>query len=1029
MLPCWGGLCAQYSEKDFTLFSTTGGLTNNDINSIAQDSKGYIWIATDNGLNRFDGTKFTGYFADDKMVPLTHDRIYRVKNIGNEELAIITRNGNFILNTRTYQSKLLTVPDSTNLQDLVNSGWDVLRMSDGNIALTTATGFYVFNAEGKLLYRYDHFTAKDRATKRILFGREMYPLNNGEVLVNCLADSLRLAVYNIKQKQFRISRRNDKMYSLFFEPPPTLGDQWISKIDIGDNKFLMLPGYPGKGIVYYDFKTGKKVISLLPEEYLRNLSWRSSFTQLSDSTFALSLGRILKGFCTLHLDRATGKLSLNATRFLTDYYITTMFLDKEKRLWVGTDKGMLMQKLKTPVIRSTTFNFSTPDSTMQMITCAYRAGNRLFIGNANKHRGLLIADAATMKPIKLMGFYGDNNMYSQIHAIQPVHADTLWLDTEEGLLWLNIKNYHYGKVLPEFFDGGHASLQPPDEMGNVWVIGKGLRMSKYNPVSRSWTHYSYKTAPRLPFNNVKQIVHDVYGDTWFGGHGLVRLDSRSQRFDTIVYPYAGKQKYDDDIVAIVADGSGNLWIHNAHNGLLQYIIKEKRFVSYTMRDGLPSNSIDALSADIDGRIWLLTTKSIANIDIRTKKIKAFGIADGFKILPSFTRSMYFDKDSSVLYYFTDNTISRIELPEDARKSFFQGFSLRSLVTNTGLELYDIPDSITLHRGTQSINFGFGVVDFEEGNHYTYSYKINNGDWVDLGTNNTLLLNGLKPGVFVINFRALGNDGVYHNQHSRIFIKFPFWERAWFYWLVAAAGALLIVAYIRFRINRIKHKAKIEKEIALLEMKALHAQMNPHFVFNSLNSIREMVLYNENDDASHYLAKFGQLLRFTLNQSVKTFVPLRETIEYLQRYIELEQARNNLFTTQILADDNVDHDNVFLPPMLIQPLIENAIWHGITSSKRNINIKVHFGINNNQLICTIEDDGIGIEKSIAKKAAGARVHNSVGIENVKNRIRILKEKYKLESSISIEDKSNLPGSAGTGTIVRIYLPLNIKLSTI
>jgi LytS/YehU family sensor histidine kinase len=242
--------------------------------------------------------------------------------------------------------------------------------------------------------------------------------------------------------------------------------------------------------------------------------------------------------------------------------------------------------------------------------------------------------------------------------------------------------------------------------------------------------------------------------------------------------------------------------------------------------------------------------------------------------------------------------------------------------------------------------------------------------------------------------------------------------------VAVLLATFFIYRYRRRLRLIHQKANIDKLIAQTQMKALHAQMNPHFVFNSLNSIREMILNNENKEASHFLSKFAQMMRMTLDQSVKSFVTLRSTMEYLERYMEMEQIRNEHFTCRILADEELDLNEILLPPMLIQPFIENAIWHGTGGIKKDIDINIDFIREGEQMVCIIDDNGIGINQSLDSKTNNIQTHSSVGIANIRNRIQLLNEKYGLTCSLEITDKSHLPGN-GNGTRVTIRLPLQIS----
>jgi sensor histidine kinase YesM len=149
------------------------------------------------------------------------------------------------------------------------------------------------------------------------------------------------------------------------------------------------------------------------------------------------------------------------------------------------------------------------------------------------------------------------------------------------------------------------------------------------------------------------------------------------------------------------------------------------------------------------------------------------------------------------------------------------------------------------------------------------------------------------------------------------------------------------------------------------------------------------------------------------------------MDYLRRYIEMEQIRNNHFIFTMEAADNLDTDEIQLPPMLIQPFIENAIWHGITETRKDISIRVDFKKENDQLVCIIDDNGIGIIRSLESSRVSGTTHRPVGISNIRNRISLLNEKHKLACSLTIQDKTEISGTGETGTLVTLRLPLEIK----
>ena len=172
---------------------------------------------------------------------------------------------------------------------------------------------------------------------------------------------------------------------------------------------------------------------------------------------------------------------------------------------------------------------------------------------------------------------------------------------------------------------------------------------------------------------------------------------------------------------------------------------------------------------------------------------------------------------------------------------------------------------------------------------------------------------------------------------------------------------------------------LQKNLAEYEQKALHLQMNPHFVFNCLGSISSFIVQNGNDSAIKYLAKFSKLMRLTLEYSKEALIQVDKEIEGLRNYLELEQLRfNKVFTFIIRKSENIE-DDIALPPLFIQPFVENSIIHGIVPKKTHGSFVVDFSVNQTHLICTITDDGIGVETSKQMKADSVSVHKSMAID--------------------------------------------------
>ncbi|RYF96397.1 MAG: GAF domain-containing protein, partial [Chitinophagaceae bacterium] len=217
-------------------------------------------------------------------------------------------------------------------------------------------------------------------------------------------------------------------------------------------------------------------------------------------------------------------------------------------------------------------------------------------------------------------------------------------------------------------------------------------------------------------------------------------------------------------------------------------------------------------------------------------------------------------------------------------------------------------------------------------------------------------------------------------------------------------------------------AGINGQLAEARLSALQAQMNPHFVFNALNSIKRMILEGENDTASRYLSKFALMIRMTLEHSKETFVTLHDNVQYLKAYLEMERLRfDQNFTYLIDVDESVEDAEISLPPMMIQPLVENAIWHGLMYSDAEKKLKIGFVVVSNRLRCVVEDNGIGIRQSEELRKKSRPFHRSVGLENLRKRISIMNEKYKTDCTLTITDLKEMnEEDGGTAAVLEMNI---------
>jgi LytS/YehU family sensor histidine kinase len=243
-------------------------------------------------------------------------------------------------------------------------------------------------------------------------------------------------------------------------------------------------------------------------------------------------------------------------------------------------------------------------------------------------------------------------------------------------------------------------------------------------------------------------------------------------------------------------------------------------------------------------------------------------------------------------------------------------------------------------------------------------------------------------------------------------------------LVASVTLLITtLALLIFRLWRIarKEKLNVEKQKIAIELKALRAQMNPHFIFNAINSIQHFILNNDSQAAHHHLSKFSQLIRKVLENSKFESIPLSEEIKMLELYLELESLRfSSKFNYRISVDGGIDSENVLISPLIIQPFVENAIWHGLMHLKdRQGELVIEFEKMNGSLKCIINDNGIGRKHSMELKKG--KIHQSLGISIAKERLQIVNMLSKAKTSINLIDKTNTDGTS-LGTTVELFMPV-------
>ena len=1044
-----------FDEKNFIHYTRLEGLSNNYITGIVQDSTGYIWVSTYKGLNRFDGKFFTNYFKNTDRSPLTNNIIHSIRLQNKNEIIASTRAGVFSFNTSTRQYKHFIVPVDSIVFYWANYAWDALKCRQNNYVVSTKTGLFVFNNDGKIICRYDQHKASDAGRVELWFGGWINELSNGTVFQeNGLMGSVYVPFQNKIDSFFTKKRKNLKQAL-------TDKDGELRISFPGRNDELFIVNAEMNSIGAYNVLTDVYNPSSILPGVIGDVNWDSHLFYINDSLLAIT-GKV-GGFYLLRYDKTSQNISCDEKKYFSSKYCTSIFKDREGRLWIGTNDGLYKLNLVNSFFAAEDLSMQLPEILNASVQSIYVEKNKIFVGLGNEG-GLLLLDKNTKKITRKISFKSVGKGYSSINFIFSFSADTLWMGTANGIIWFNKKNYTSGKLRkpgepewmmeakstnflsdslhetepgePDWLHQNKARAFFKDSRGNIWLsFGKVNSVVFFDKARGIFKDISAPINPLLKITFCFTMAEDKQGNVWLGGDGLCRWNAKRQIIDSLIpYPHASKT-IQNFMQVLDKDDNNNLWLAAYDNEIIQFNCTDNRMYlrlpDNNMIDGHPTTN----SPIIHNTIWLGLSNGISAFNIKDYSLKEFNYGDGLPSAAVTTKynGSFYDSAGNRFYFGAGHYLVSFTPEVNFSQPVATGsqtpqFFLEA-VGNGDSVINQLSNNIRLPYSQNNVQLRFNAINFTDPAENRFSYRVMNSkdsSWHELYTQNNLALTKLEPGEHVIEVKLFSLNNRWPVQVKTISVTVypPFWKTAWFIILIVSIILGLIFFLYRYRIKQINQKANLDRQLTEYEMKALHAQMNPHFIFNCLNSIREMILNKENMQASHYLSKFAQLIRITLTNSSKHFISLQDTIDYLKRYLEMEKIRTDNFNYCLEVDEDLDPEEIFLPPMLIQPFIENAIWHGQQPDKI-MQLFISLFKKNNELICIVEDDGVGIETSLKNKNESD--HHSVGIANIRQRIQLLNEKYNLKSTVEIEDKSLVIPKNGPGTKVTLHLPVkNVEL---
>ena len=987
-------------------FTTKDGLSHNDVRAIALDSTGFLWIATWDGLSRYDGYTFKNYFHDpDDSLSLPYFSIYNIIVDGGNNLWLTTDirtvakydpyNDIFALVDQLYDS----LPENFIGTAVDESGYFWLGGSDKLFRYDFTTNkfdkFELCDSLGKTIYfpyLYDFTISTSDVNKVWLVGVRVFEFERS------IGNKL------ILKNQYEVERNNhfegyDFSFNFCFRIFHSgSGKKWIFSnvglylLDEKRQTFrefndpLPVNDFKGSGYLYWcRYKSGLYIYSL-KEARLSHIPYE--LCQLSRAVFCQD--RDLIWFTSSSI---TGSgFGLNRIIFTPDYFrnypivaekndipaVYAITRDSQERIWVGLRGNV-------PLIQI------TPDL---------------------KVRKLEFPD------------YRTTSEYGAVRSLTP-SPDGVWIGYfRDLLLFYDLHTNEITRYFPEAWGFRPVAI---DKKGDLYLSGENRNtLVRFSP--------SLQITEKLIENPIASPVYKILIDkkeiVWGGLNRsqIIRFDPASGKADSFIL---SKGNY--NVEDICEGDNGTMWFALLGGGVCNFDPETGKKTFFTTSDGLTNNMTYCILKDNSGNIWVSTNTGISRINPKTGLIRTFGQNEGLNIIEFNSGASYAADDGEFLLGgmgglvgFYPDLINREEIQSGNQRAFINEIRVSGKPKNYRRTVSKA-DTVILEKGENNFMVYFSSTDFVHSEKTLYRYKLSeiNRDWVESDSRNRNISYGnLHPGWYNFQLQATDRSGSWsYSKELRIRIK-PYYYQTPFFRITAPVTALLLIlSLIIIYIRQIKQR-EAQKQAAL-RLQSLRGQMNPHFIFNSLNSINYFISNNDKLSANRYIADFSKLIRSILHNLSNDSITLDKEIESIEDYLKIEYLRfGDKFDYEIKVEKEIDYNNLNVSPGIIQPFIENAIWHGVRGlENRKGKIEVLIGFKDKKLTCIVKDDGIGRKRSEMLNT-GSDQKKSRGISIVLERLKIINGLQGSHYQIVISDL--YPGRQESGTLVEIDLPVTSEL---
>ena len=929
-------------------YTAADELANSNIYDITHDARGYLWFATERGVSRFDGFKFTNYLfkegidgavvyalcesdSGEFFAATKFDGVFKFgnnfKKVINEN--VILHNEQIVIAGNYFYS--LKKGQYVSIVDMANPGVITkLQFEDPNIIPN-----FIYKAKGNNVY-----IGTNQGIYNVKGNQKAIPINKNFVK----------AVYSITIDNNVIYAGGDAVYyilqnDIISEKKLNFGGI-INRILADRYGNIWCATFPQNKLVLINNGLETDISSKLG---INGISVNKIFEDAEGNIWLATYGK--GAFCIHHLYCS----NFTKNDGLVNEYITALETDREGNLFIGSYDGL--------------YYFSGNQIKQQKLF----PGSLEFIKGIEEYNNHLFVNVAGIKKSEL------NPAVPKLNGIEQTY-----LITSSSLISNN--TIYYSKWDKKLWSA-------PIVGGNI-----GKETLVFYDSSAIW-------------NRINAIFKDKEDNIWLGTtHGLyiVENNGKYQKIDTGFYS--------TNISKFIYDGNNNILIGTDH-GLVKY--KNGSFQTFKSLKGRNIENITSFEMDADKRIWIGTLAGLYIMD--GDAIMQFDTRNG--LLSDEINALEYDKKNNYIWIGTTFGMSRINIDAFNKTKFNAPAAIFKSI-RTPDSIYRNMESqagVFFPYTTSNFTIRFSAIHFSAPEGIKFQYKFDDAEWQP-AVGRQIEFASIPYGKHTLYLKSIGERDLEGPiAKLTITVQTPFWATSWFKIMVGFIIALSAYLILRWQFEAVRkkqqEKLELQSKISELRHQALAASMNPHFIFNALNSIQHFINAHNTEEATDYLGKFARLIRMMLDSGGKTFVPLSEELERLNYYLELEKIRfGNKLNYKITVDEKLTNEPIEIPNMVIQPLVENALWHGLLPANRNGDLNISFEKLNGTIKVLVDDNGIGINESKKRKKSG---HNSLGIQMIRERLELLHKLSGYQANIIIHDKSDFNPDEH-GTLVQVNL---------